>query len=258
MNYARTALLVLPLVSCRPTEPSGMAEARADETPAAGTTGVAVVELFTSEGCSSCPPADAVLGEVAGRRAVYALSFHVDYWDDLGWHDRFASPEYSSRQRSYARSFGEDRLYTPQMIVNGVAAFTGSDRARAEQSLVHGLARPAPVRLSIQVRVAAAHSIAVDYDAPNAPAGALIDVAVVERSASTEVRAGENAGHLLRHTNVVRDFVVASGKSRGSTVVHVPASLRPDDGEVIAYVQSPSDPEGGMPVLGATRAPLPR
>jgi hypothetical protein len=254
------ALVMFAVVACRPTERSAMAEARVDESPeAAGSNGVAVVELFTSEGCSSCPPADGVLGELAaGNRSVYALSFHVDYWDDLGWPDRFASPEYTARQRSYARSFGGAGLYTPQMIVNGVEPFTGSDRARAERNVLHALAHAAQVPLAIRVRAAASHSITVDYDALDAPADALIEIALVEHAVSSDVHAGENAGRRLDHTNVVRAFEVLTGASKGSTLLHLPASLRPLDAEVIAYVQRPSAPGGGMPVLGATHAPLPR
>jgi hypothetical protein len=144
------------------------------------------------------------------------------------------------------------------MIVNGLESFTGSDGARAEQSIARALARPAPVALSIKVRAARSDTIAIDCDAPNAPADSVIDVAVVETSASTDVRAGENAGRVLRHTNVVRAFGVGHlGSRKASIVVQVPASLQRQDGEVIAYVQRASG-EGGLPVLGSARASLPR
>jgi hypothetical protein len=96
-----------------------MPEARADEVPRSER-GVAVVELFTSEGCSSCPPADLLLGDLARQNvAVYPLEFHVDYWNGLGWPDRFSSSDWTQRQRAYARSLGDRGLYTPQMIVGG-------------------------------------------------------------------------------------------------------------------------------------------
>jgi hypothetical protein len=259
MNLRCVALVGLMMAACRPMDGGGIAEARADEVaPAKSARGVAVVELFTSEGCSSCPPADAVVAELtAADPSVYALSFHVDYWDDLGWPDRFASSAFTDRQRGYARSLGSRGLYTPEMIVNGVEAFTGSDGARARQAVGRSLAAPAPVPLSIRVEPSAPHAITVDFDAPEAPAGSVIDIAVVERSVSTDVRAGENAGHLLHHVNVVRAYVTVPGKRTGSALVPMPASLRPESGEVIAYVQRASDAGGGMPVLGATRAPLP-
>jgi hypothetical protein len=254
------ALLGLTLAACRPGEPSGIAEARADELATGSTpNGVALVELFTSEGCSSCPPADSLLADLANTKGgVYVLAFHVDYWNDLGWTDRFASPEYTDRQSAYARSFGGRGLYTPQMIVNGTEQFTGSDRARAEQSIARALSTPAPVSLSIGVRAIAPDTIAIDCSAPGAPGDSVVDIAIVEHSTSTDVRAGENAGRVLRHTNVVRTFVVAAiGKQTASVVVHIPPTLRREDGEVIAYVQRPSG-KGAMPVLGSARSALPR
>src|ERR1700682_3460150 len=87
----------------------------------------AVVELFTSEGCSSCPPAEAYVGELAQRRDVLALTFHVDYWDDLGWRDRFGLPEAVERQRTYAKSLRLSSVYTPQVVIDGQGNFIGSD-----------------------------------------------------------------------------------------------------------------------------------
>lgn len=117
---------------------------------------------------------------------------------------------------------------------------------------------PAPVPLSIVVRKAPSEGIAIDYDAPNAPADAVLDIAIVEHSTASDVHAGENAGRVLHHANVVRVFVsVPLGKRADSTAIHVPASLRREDGELIAYVQRPSG-QGGIPVLGAARAMLPR
>src|SRR5271170_1584198 len=88
----------------------------------------AVVELFTSEGCSSCPPAETYVGELAQRPGVLALSFHVDYWDDLGWRDRFGIPEATPRQRAYARAMSLSSVYTPQVVIDGHEDFVGSDR----------------------------------------------------------------------------------------------------------------------------------
>jgi hypothetical protein len=251
------AVIGFSLFACRPSGANGIAEARADQpSPSPVSSGVAVVELFTSEGCSSCPPADAVFAELtASNHSVYALAFHVDYWDDLGWRDRFASPDYTARQRSYARSFGTDSLFTPQMVVNGVESFTGNDRSHAAQAVASALVHPPEVRLSIRVRMEAVGAITVDYDAPHVSADALINVAVAEHASLTDVRAGENAGRLLHHMNVARAYVVASAKQVGSVRLQVPAALQ--NGEVIAYLQRRPDGAGGMRVLGATRAPLP-
>jgi len=245
------------LLGCR----SGAAtvpEARADEPPSAK--GVAIVELFTSEGCSSCPPADDVLADLAraSDRPVYALAFHVDYWDDLGWPDRFASHDNTMRQRTYARAFGTGGVYTPQMIVGGIEQFTGSDRDRAAGAVARALARAAAVRLSVHPHATGPNALTVDCEAPDAPAGAVLNVAVVERSATTSVRAGENAGKTLHHANVVRVFVTAPFRApTGSVAIQLPPSLPRDAAELVAYVQKVSSDGGGMPVLGATRAQLP-
>jgi hypothetical protein len=248
------ALLVLVLAGCR----SGslpVPEAHADPARASG--GVAVVELFTSEGCSSCPPADRVLADLAasGDSAVFPLAFHVDYWDDLGWRDRFDSAENTERQRAYAGAFRAAQVYTPQMVVNGVEQFTGSDRSRATRAITAALAAPASVALHVRAHDLDASGVTVDYEAPGAPAGALLTVAVVEHAATSAVASGENSGKTLRHANVVRGFrVVPLAAPTGSARIAVHA---PTDGEVIAFVQRPRDGEG-MPVIGAARAPLPR
>ncbi len=252
------ASLVLATLSggCRPGSTS-IPEARADE-GAATSKGVAVVELFTSEGCSSCPPADDVLADLANAtdRPVYALAFHVDYWDDLGWPDRFASHESTQRQSAYARAFGKGGLYTPQMIVGGVEAFTGSDRSRALTSVADELSRPAPVGLAIHPRWSGSAALAVAYEASAAPPGAVLNVALVERSVSSRVQAGENAGKTLQHANVVRAFVTQPLVLTGAVTLAWPTSMPRDGAQLVAYAQQPSAGHG-MPVLGATQTPLP-
>jgi hypothetical protein len=248
------------LVSCRSHGGSPIPEAYADPPPALARAAgaAAVVELFTSEGCSSCPPADAVLADLATQRDVYALSFQVDYWDDLGWPDRLASPENTARQRAYARAFGARGVYTPQMIVGGREQFVGSNRDRADVAIARALSAAPVVPVAVRARRLEGDSVAIDYTASGAPKGAVLDVAVVERATSTVVRAGENAGRTMKHANVVRTFsVVPLASPTGSTVVHVPASLRRQDGEIIAYAQAEATDGAGAPVLGATSAPLP-
>jgi hypothetical protein len=252
MHRGCSAFAALALVACRSPGVAPIAEA------ASAPAGTALVELFTSEGCSSCPPADAVLANLARtNRSVYALAFHVDYWNELGWPDRFSSPEFTARQRRYAAAFGEEGMFTPQMIVNGLEQFTGSDRARADESIGRALAHAPTVPLSLRARATEASLVTVDYQAPDAPVDAVIDVAIVERSAATEVRGGENSGRTLRHANVVRTFFAALVQASGSVVVRVPASVRRDNGEVIACVQHPATNRPGLPVLGCARAALP-
>ena len=260
MKYWCTAWAALALAACRPAGSTGLAEARADEPPAgraARGTGFAVVELFTSEGCSSCPPADALLADLDKTPLVFAVEFHVDYWDDLGWPDRFASPEYTARQQAYANAFAARGLFTPQMIVNGVEQFTGSDRTKAQKSIAHALDRGPSIALSLEIGKNGSDTVFVDANASNSPADAIFDVAVVEHSVSSDVRAGENSGRRLRHTNVARAFATAALQNgKASVQVRIPPSLVRRDGEIIAYIQAPSG-SAGMPILGAARAALP-
>jgi hypothetical protein len=242
-----------------PGSPASISEARADESGKGGTP-VAVVELFTSEGCSSCPPADRLLAELAESpdRRVYALSFHVDYWDELGWPDRFASRAFTLRQREYARALGVRAIYTPQMVVNGTEEFTGSDRDRAETAVGHALSRRSQVRLEMHPRWTGPDVTTVGYSASEAPAGATLVMAVVERQAVTSVLRGENAGKTLRHENVVRSLVaVPLTAATGSVVVQVPPSMARPAAELIGWVQREPAFVGGAPVLGAARSSLP-
>jgi hypothetical protein len=244
------------MASCR-SGGTSVTEARADESNGADGA-VAVVELFTSEGCSSCPPADDLLASLAESRdrRIYPLAFHVDYWDELGWPDRFASHAYTARQQAYSRAFGVRGVYTPQMVVGGAEEFTGSDRGRADALLAQALSQPAKVRLSIQSRPASQDGATVDYTVSEVPTGAVLNVAVVERRATTSVRSGENAGKTLRHANVVRGFVsVPLTAPAGSIMVPFPASLSRDHAELTGFVQRETL-AAGMPVLGAARAPL--
>ena len=172
-----------------------------------------IVELFTSEGCSSCPPADAVLERLEAGGAI-VLGEHVTYWDRLGWKDRFSAEAFTLRQEEYVRRFRIDSAYTPQMVVNGEAEFVGSDEGRARQEISKAAREPkAKVELSaddggVLIRVA---------QLPAAAKGADVILAVTETRLDTDVHGGENGGHKLRHTGVVRSM---------STVGRVDAKAR--------------------------------
>jgi hypothetical protein len=171
--------------------------------------GAIVLELFTSQGCSSCPPADRLLTELTSavhERPVIALAFHVDYWNDLGWRDPFSSSAATERQERYASVLGRG-LYTPQLVVNGRAHVVGSQRGEVERAiasarLVPGLAASAQLQGSAL------------YVAASAPSGTRAIVAIVEDALQTEVRAGENAGARLLNDRVVRAFApLADGRA---------------------------------------------
>ena len=205
----------------------------------------AVVELFTSEGCSSCPAAEAYLGELtrearASGGRVYTLAFHVDYWDYLGWKDPFGDVAHTKRQRAYAKALKAANVYTPQMIVNGVDAFVGSDRRKGRQAIEAALKRSAAARLALNVEQTR-EGIKVGYETMAMRKTVQLNVALVERGLVTAVGRGENAGRTLHHENVVRAFksLRLTGDARGSLSLPRPKSLKPEHASVIAFAQEP-------------------
>jgi hypothetical protein len=169
--------------------------------PAVGT--VVVVELFTSQGCSSCPPADALLTELAGRSDVVALSLHVDYWDYIGWKDPYASPQHTARQQRYAQSLNLRYVYTPQIVVDGRANVVGSHRAEVLAAIETAARRDRPIDITFGTD----NGGTVIIPAGHAPdEGATVWLAVYDREHVTEIKRGENAGQELRNANVVRSF----------------------------------------------------
>lgn len=168
----------------------------------------AVIELFTSQGCSSCPAADALLQTYAERTDVVALSLPVDYWDYLGWKDTFASAKNTDRQRAYAKSRGDGAVYTPQAVINGVAHVIGSDKSGLEKALDDQLERFAKTRLPVRFW-RNANMLVLDIGSP--PEGsevkdATIWLAVVQRSGTVEIKRGENGGRTITYANIVREL----------------------------------------------------
>jgi hypothetical protein len=219
--------------------------------------GVAVVELFTSEGCSSCPPAEAVLAgltrdaERAGR-PVFTLAFHVDYWNHLGWADRFSDLAYSQRQEQYSQALHREQIYTPQMVVNGKVEFVGSDRKAAAGAIAEALAAPAPVSIKVAVDGNPRDGSRVHVALTGAEAGTVVNVAVVEQGLSTEVKSGENAGHRLEEPSVVRWFkTVPAADAREVAIPSLP-QVRAGSASVIVYAQRPANGA----ILGAAAAML--
>jgi hypothetical protein len=206
---------------------------------------VAVVELFTSEGCSSCPPADELLSDLVHEAQdrglpVFALGFHVDYWDFQGWPDRFATSDNTARQSQYGGRLGTSSLYTPQMLVNGVVEFIGSHRSQAWKEITAALAQPSAtsVRLTVDRPADGPDALRVSFEVDTAPDGAVVNVAVVESGISVEVRAGENAGRTLRHDNAVRTFTTAPlTDDQGEVEIGLPPDIDTTTSSVVVYVQ---------------------
>jgi hypothetical protein len=163
-----------------------------------------VVELFTSQGCNSCPPADALLEELTGEPGIITLSLHVDYWDYIGWQDPYASPEMTGRQQSYAKSLRSPYVYTPQILVDGQAHLVGSRSDKVRQAIDKAAKRGKPV----DVRVIRDNGDKVLIPAGHAPDdGATVWLAIYDGVHETEVQKGENAGRAIRNVHVVRELV---------------------------------------------------
>ena len=223
-----------------------------------------VVELFTSEGCEDCPPADAVLQKLieaqpVGGAQVIGLGQHVDYWDRLGWKDRFSSAALTSRQRAYAARFRNESIYTPQMVVDGRAEFVGSDAGAARRAIEKSLASPhATVHLTIDGD-AARGPLAVTVTATDLPRVAKGDradlvVAITEDDLKSDVKRGENKGRVLTHAAVVR-YMAAVGEA-GAAAAHAEIAVQPDWQrdrlKVVAFVQE----QQSRAILGSASLPL--
>jgi hypothetical protein len=193
-------------------------------TPAGADPRPVVAELLTSQGCSSCPPADALLGELARRGDLVALGFHISYWDSLGWKDPLSNQGSTDRQRAYARSF-DSRVYTPQMVVDGTSEMIGSDREAVLAAL--RTARPeasAPISFAADRR-----RVAIGGGTGN---GEVVLVRFL-RHRTTDVAAGENAGRILRDANGVRELT----------------TLGAWDGSALSFPIEPPGADEGLAVL---------
>ena len=206
-----------------------------------------VVELFTSEGCSSCPPADAFLTDLAKEPGVIALSLHVDYWNYIGWADPFSSPVMTARQQDYAHRLSGRYVYTPQMVIDGQYDVVGSRRNEVRSLIAAAAAQPKPLTLSYRDD---ASGDAVVIPAGDAPAeAALIWLAIYDAAHETEVLRGENKGKSLRHSNVVRELEQIGSWDGRETVIPIDTqalSARGRDGCAV-IVQAGK----GGPILGA-------
>lgn len=189
-----------------------------------------LIELFTSEGCSSCPPADRLLAELDSRAIV--LGEHVDYWDHQGWRDPFSSHANTLRQESYARHFGIEGPYTPQMVVDGVAQFNGAESKRALEEIALASAKEkAVIHLA---RVAAGMEVRVD----SVPKSVDVMLAFALEGGASQVTAGENRGRNLRHVAMLRSLRKIGGAKKGvgfHRLVELPAGAASD--RVIVFAQ---------------------
>lgn len=204
--------------------------------------GFAVLELFTSEGCSSCPPADALLSRIqkeAGDKPVYILAYHVDYWNRLGWKDVFSNPLFTERQYQYSTQLSA-QVYTPQLVINGRSEYIGSDASAVNNAMRKALQDSATVNLEINGHLQAGKTT-LDYQVSGNEGRGQLLVAVVQKQAASNVLAGENGGRKLTHVQIVRDLQKFDlNKSRkGSVQVNLPSGFNTKEWELIGLIQNP-------------------
>lgn len=201
--------------------------------------GFAVLELFTSEGCSSCPPADELVARIqkeAGDKPVYILAYHVDYWNRLGWKDVFSHPEFSKRQYQYHRLFSS-QVYTPQLIINGNSEFVGSDEHEIGDALKQNLTGTPSTILEIKAQQQNG-GVKLAYEVKGKANGDQLVIAVVQKHAISKVNAGENEGHVLSHVQIVHSLQTFDLKQAGTQNIQLPAGLNPNDWEIIGLIQN--------------------
>ena len=219
---------------------------------------VAVLELFTSQGCSSCPSADRLLARTinsAGKtgKNLFALSFHVDYWNRLGWADPFSTKEYSDRQSEYASQLNLNSVYTPQMIVNGSREFTGSDERALEDALnrslkTNTLAAFTTLSANIENNAAPIVKFSLEGDYINCR----INLALVSLSETTAIKRGENGGLTLTNENIVRQFISVPATTAGEISFKADPLHPGNNTAIVAYIQNNSD----MKIIGAAKAEI--
>jgi len=215
----------------------------------------AVVELFTSQGCSSCPPADRVVYDLSKEPGIVALSFPVDYWDYLGWKDTLASPAFSARQRAYAEARGDRQVFTPQVIVNGKTSCVGSDRAQIGRAMT----RAPAARQSLPVRIDLAEkgeTLAIEVGRAEPPASGEVWVLPVLKEREVAIGRGENRGRSVTYANVVRGMTRAGFWSGAQAHFEVPLTkARPADADSYVVILQAGEQEKPGPILGAAKGP---
>jgi hypothetical protein len=229
--------------------PDTMADSKgANSKGAEAKTGPWAIELFTSQGCSSCPPADAELGKLARRPDIVALSFHVDYWDYIGWKDRFATKETTARQRTYARTLNQRYVYTPEMVVDGRVNQPGTRSGQIEGMLADAR-RQSAVRATPTLNRMADGSLRIALAAQKLDRPADVMLFVYDRRHSTPVARGENEGKRIDNFNVVRRFERVASWIGAEAGWNVPADrFGPDQGLAVLVQQADQGP-----VLGANK-----
>ena len=245
----RATTLALMLACLVLGGPAAGGERKADNRGVRG-----VVELFTSQGCGSCPPAEEVLAKLAADPSLVALAYHVDYWDYIGWADPFGSRTNTDRQRAYARTFGAGTVYTPQAVVNGRRDVVGSREADIAKAVDETTLTAIPATVELTLQGDRLHIVA---DGPTSVPGGKTPVLMLityDRRSQTFIDSGENKGMTLVNAHAVRDWRILGMLDGKALAVDIPVSmLKQEAGEhgYAAVLQAVSDKDGPGPILAA-------
>jgi hypothetical protein len=217
----------------------------------------ALLELFTSQGCSSCPPADKLLGEMSADPSIIALSLPIDYWDYLGWKDTLASPAHAALQRAYARARGDRQVYTPQIVVNGAMHVLGSDQAAIDRTIVSTDQKTGVMSVPVSLTVGASGVNVKVESAENTHNAGEVWLCPVEKAIAVTIGRGENRGHTVTYHNVVRGWLKLGEWTGAPASWNVPLSEVKSDGAdaAVVMVQEGTHDKPGI-VLGAAYTPL--
>lgn len=254
MNYRHIAFAAAVICTASMTSPASAGEPRA------------IIELFTSQGCSSCPAADRLLSELSRDSTLVTMSLPIDYWDYLGWKDTLALHGHTNRERAYADTRGDREVYTPQVVVNGIVHVLGSDKAAIEQAIAQTRQSAAPLTLPVTIAVAGGN-VTVNIPAAKGEQGsaqgsAEVWLCPIISKAQVAIERGENRGHTLAYTNVVRRWVKLGEWSGKAETFNMPVADLPDADfslrdidRVAVIVQSGVSGKPGL-ILGAATASL--
>ena len=246
-STAITAIFVASALGALLAQATGISKASVTQAEP----GAVLVELFTSEGCSSCPPADALLRQIEGKQTdsgqlIVGISEHVTYWNQLGWSDPFSSDSYTERQNAYGQRFHLDSVYTPQMVINGEEQIVGSDRAGLLRAIREGR-EPQPI--SVHINAVSAHDrfLVLEFSITgNIPSGgADLFAAVTDDETKSNVARGENSGRTLSHVSVARSITrIAKVSSQTEQTIRIllpsPSTLSENQGRhLILFAQAP-------------------
>ena len=239
------ALSLAALASVMITSATAVAEPRA------------VIELFTSQGCSSCPAADKLAGELARDPSLIVMSLSVDYWDYLGWKDTLATPGHTNRQRAYSKARGDREVYTPQVVINGTAHVIGSDKGAIETAIAQTRKQPGVLALPVTLTVSGEQISVSIPAAKGAVSKGEVWLCPITRNVAVEIGKGENSGKTITYTNVVRRWVKLGDWTGTARTFTLPTrEVTAADGDAVAVIVQAGTKEAPAGMLGATVASL--